>query len=46
MEVSVWWVLIGASAGLCSGIVLFAVMSMASEREGEYFSDLQAPPRT
>jgi hypothetical protein len=43
MDVSVWWVAIGAAVGLCAGIVLFAVLTMASDRDVEAFPDAQAP---
>jgi hypothetical protein len=48
MDVSVWWVLVGAGAGVCIVIVLFAVMTMAADREPEleFVSDGQAPTRT
>ena len=48
MDVSVWWVLVGAGAGLCVGIVLFAVLTMASEHEPEleFVSDGSAPTRS
>jgi hypothetical protein len=46
MDVSVWWVLVGAAAGLCVGIVLFAVLSMAADHEVEFVTDLQAPTRS
>ena len=46
MDVSVWWVLVGIAGGLCAGVVLFAVMTMAHDHEGEYLSDVQAPTRT
>ena len=46
MDVSIWWVLAAASAGLFAGIGLFAVLTMASHHEDEYFSDRQAPTRS
>jgi predicted secreted protein len=43
MDVSVWWIVIAASVGLCAGIVLFAVLTMASDHDAEVFPDVQAP---
>lgn len=41
MDVSVWWVLVGASLGLCAGIVLFAALAMASDRDVEVHPNAQ-----
>jgi hypothetical protein len=46
MDVSVWWVLAGTAIGLCAGVVLFAVLTMAHDQEAEVWSDVQAPTRT
>ena len=35
MDVSVWWVIGAAFGGLCAGMLLFAVLSMATERDAE-----------
>jgi hypothetical protein len=43
MDVSIWWVLIGAAGGMCAGMLLFAVLSMASDRDAELVSEPQAP---
>jgi hypothetical protein len=43
MDVSVWWIAIAASVGLCAGIVLFAVLTMASDHDVEVLPDAQAP---
>lgn len=46
MDVSIWWVVVGASVGLFAGIVLFAVLTMASDREDEALPDAQARTQT
>ncbi|HVE51350.1 MAG TPA: hypothetical protein VNG69_17235 [Casimicrobiaceae bacterium] len=46
MDVSIWWVVIGTAFGLCGGIVLFAVLAMASDPEVDTWTDAQAPTRT
>lgn len=43
MDVSIWWVAVGAVVGLCAGIVLFAVLTMASDRDSEVLADAQVP---
>ena len=35
MDVSVWWVVVAASVGMCVGMGLFAVLTMASDREAD-----------
>jgi hypothetical protein len=46
MDVSVWWVVVAASVGLCIGMFLFAVLTMASDRDVDVFTDPQAPTQT
>ena len=36
MVISLWWIVVAASLGLCAGIVLFAVLTMASDRDDEF----------
>jgi hypothetical protein len=43
MEVSVWWVVVASFAGVFSGIVLFALMSMAGESAAESLPDAAGP---
>ena len=43
MDVSIWWVLIGAAGGMCAGILLFAVLSVAA-RDTELDVDTQPTP--
>jgi hypothetical protein len=40
MDVSVWWVVVAALLGLYAGVVLFAVLTLASER------GVDVPPET
>lgn len=35
MDVSVWWVVVAVSIGVCIGMGLFAVLTMASDREAD-----------
>ena len=35
MDVPIWWVWIGATIGVCTGIGLFAVLSMAADHESD-----------
>lgn len=46
MDVSVWWVLVAASLGLCAGMLLFAVLTMASDRDDAILPDAQHPTQT
>jgi hypothetical protein len=46
MDVSIWWVWIGATVGVCAGIGLFAVLSMSADRDGEEFGDAHVPTET
>lgn len=46
MDVSIWWVWVAAAVGLCAGIGLFAVLTMAADHDGEVFPDAQAPTQT
>ncbi len=39
MDVSIGWVVIAAMIGLCAGIGLFAVLTMASERDAKVYPD-------
>ena len=43
MDVSVWWVVGAAFVGLCAGMLLFAVLSMAADREIEPLADAAEP---
>ena len=36
MVVSLWWIVVAASLGLCVGIVLFAVLTMATKHDDEF----------
>jgi hypothetical protein len=33
VDISLWWIVVAASLGLCAGIVLFALLTIASDRE-------------
>jgi hypothetical protein len=46
MDVSIWWVWIAATIGVCTGIGLFAVLTMASDRASEGFPEAQTPTQT
>ena len=46
MDVSVWWVLIAAMIGLFAGIGLFAILTMASDHDGEGFPEAGGPAHT
>jgi len=46
MDVSVWWVVIAAASGLGVGLVLFAVLTMASDRDDDAFPDPQGTTHT
>lgn len=43
MLVSMWWVVVAASLGLCAGMLLFAVLTIASDREDPALPDAQEP---
>ena len=45
MDVPLWWVWIGAIIGVCAGLGLFAVLTMAAERDGDEFGKAQVPPQ-
>lgn len=46
MEVSVWWVLVAASLGVCAGLMLFAVLTIASDRDVTLYPEAQGPTHT
>ena len=43
MEVSIWWVVAAAALGLCAGLLLFAVLTMAADRNVEAYPEAQGP---
>ena len=43
MDVSVWWIVGAAFLGLCAGMMLFAVLSMAADHEVEPLADAAEP---
>lgn len=46
MDVSIWWVWIAATIGVCAGIGLFAVLTMASDHRADTFAGGHAPSET
>ena len=43
MDFSVWWVIGAAFVGLCTGMLLFAVLSMAADHEVEVLPEAGEP---
>ena len=43
MDVSVWWVVAAAAIGVCVGIVLFAVLTMAADRDPDAIDERATP---
>jgi hypothetical protein len=47
MDVDAWWVvMVAASLGLFAGIVLFAVLTMAADRDDDAHPHAQDPTQT
>jgi hypothetical protein len=40
MELSIWWVVIAAYAGLCAGVFVTALLTMSSKCETDSYLDL------
>jgi hypothetical protein len=43
VDISLWWIVVAASFGLCAGIVLFAVLTMASDRDVDMHPEAPDP---
>lgn len=43
MDVSVWWVIGAAFFGLCAGVLLFSMLSVAAQEEIEALPDTAEP---